>query len=524
MTISAHRSRLIWTPLLGWVLLSGSMAAAQDQTQSQQPPRGSSGTSVYGTLTPAPGPTPGVTPTPAEGTPAEGTTPGTTAAPAAGGTTTPGAGTTALPPPTLVQSLPSAGATIIDAPFGTSVPIILTAAQGGGGRGEELGITLGSFTLYPSIDITTGYDTNVFTVNPNSTSSGTSTPLIGSLYTTVAPTLELRSDWSNHAVHLLAGGLFGYYPNATTQNYTTYSLLADGKIDIRTDWFLTWGGGYRQSIEPLGTPNTTQASAPTVVNTIPLSFGINQKFSRFFYGFNGTATQLTYLSSSLPTAGTLTAADRGRWEYLEAFTLGYQLTEDFSIFLTPTLSQIRYLNPIDSLGQSRDSNAQTFGLGATYAFNAINSITGSVGYTTQTTGSLGATSSYVFSLAGSWNGYEPLLLRPNISRSIQQTPEGSYRNYISTVFGLDYSYSIHDEWTVVGGTTYTLADYQPIPGSGANPRTDAFFRAQIGLLYTLRPQVQFGPVFEYSQASTSDPTAGPTYSRETISMRLTAKR
>jgi hypothetical protein len=425
-----------------------------------------------------------------------------------------------------VQSLPATGTTIIDAPFGTSVPVIITAAQGGGTLGEELGISLGAFTLYPAIDMNVGYDTNVFTVNANqSASSGAAaTPLIGSLYTTIAPTLDLRSNWSNHAVHLLAGGLFGYYPNATSQNYQAYTLVADGKIDIRTDWFVTWGLGYKQSIEPLGTPNTTQASAPTVVNTIPLSLGLKQKFNRFYYEFNGTATRYSYLSSSLPTAGTLTPDDRGRWEYSEGLVLGYELTDDFSLFLAPNVNQIRYLNPVDSLGQSRDTNGQTLGIGATYSFNAINTLTGGIGYTSQNTGSLGQTSSFTFNLSGSWNGYEPLTLRPNIMRSIQQTPEGNYRNYVSTVFGLDYSYAIHNDWTMVGGLSYTLADYQPIPGSGANPRTDTFIRAQIGLLYTLRPQVQIGPVFEYSQASTTDPTIGPTYSREIFSVRLTARR
>ncbi len=532
MMISAHRSRLIWTPLVGWMLLSSSMAVAQEQSQQQQQQLqpatpGSGGTNVYGTLTPTPGGTPGQETTPAEGTPTQGTTTVITPAPAASGGTSGGGTTTqALPPLSLVQSLPSSGTTIIDAPFGTSVPVIVTAAQGGGNRGEDLGITLGSFTLYPAIDVNVGYDTNVFTTSSNqSASSGTAAqPLVATPYTTVAPTLDLRSDWSNHALHLLAGGIFGFYPNATTQNYQAYNLAADGKIDIRTDWFLSWGLGYRQSIEPLGTPNTTQATAPTVVNSIPLSLGLYQKFNRVFYSFNGTATQLTYASSTLPTAGTLTADDRARWEYGEALKIGYELSDDLSVFITPALSQVRYRTPVDSLGQSRDSDGQSLGIGATYKFDAINSLTGGVGYTSLNTGSLGTTSSYTFDLSGSWNGYQPLSLRPHVSRSIQQTPEGNFRNYVSTLFGMDFSYVVHDEWTLVGGLTYTLADYQPIQGTGANPRTDSFFRGQIGFLYSLRPQVQIGPMFEYSSGATTDPTTGPTYSREIFSIRLSARR
>jgi hypothetical protein len=535
MTISAHRSRLIWTPLLGWALLSGSMAAAQDRTSTQQQPAapGSGGTNVYGTLTPTPGTIPGVT-LPTEGTPAEGTTVLTPAPTATGGTTS-GTGTTpqALPPLTLVQSLPSTSSTIIDAPFGTSVPIFLSAAQGSGGAGRELGISLGSFILYPAIDVNVGYDNNVFTTNSNTTSStgtGTGTggsatqPLIGTLYTTVAPSLDLRSDWSNHSLHLLAGGLLAYYPNATTQNYQAYTLTADGKIDILTDTNLTWGVGFKQSIEPLGTPNATQASAPTIVDIIPLTFGFYQKFNRVFFGFTGTASKSTYISSTLPTAGSLTADDRGRWDYGETLTLGYEVNDNLSLTINPNLNQVRYLTPVDSLGQSRDSDGQGATLGAIYKFNEINSISGGIGYTSLKTGSLGATGTFLFNLSGSWNGYEPLFLRPNISRSIQQTPEGNYRNYISTTFGLDFSYVIHNEWTMVGGISYSIADYQPVDGLGATPRQDGFFRGQLGFLYSFRPQVQIGPVCEYTQGSTSIPGAGPTYNRQICSVRLTARR
>jgi hypothetical protein len=536
MTISAQQSRLIWTPLLGWALLSSSMVAAQDQTQQQQQVQpaapGSGGVNVYGTLTPTPG-APGTT-TPTETTPAEGTTVLTPAPPPAPTGTPSATVVPALPPLSAVQTLPSANQTIIDAPFGTSIPIVLAAGSGGGGgaSGGPDGISLGSFTLHSGLDINVGYDNNVFTQNPNATSSSTTSggsssstaPTTGTLYTTVAPVFDLVSDWSNHSLHLTTGALLGFYPNAPSQNYQAFQLGGDGRIDIRTDWSLIWGAAFRQSIEPLGTPNTTQASAPTVVNTIPLLLGMNQHFNRFFYGFNANATQTSYVSSSLPTTGTLTPDDRANTSYGETLTLGYDVTEDFSVSLNPGLNQVRYRTPINSLGQARDSDGQTVGLGATYRFNPINSLAGNIGYTTLKTGALGATSAMLFGLSGSWNGYEPLVLRPNISRSIQQTPEGNYRNYISTQFGLDYSYLIHEDWTLTGGISYTLADYQPIDGNGATPRQDAFFRGQIGFLYSLRPDVQIGPVFEYTQGSTSDPANGPTFSRQLFSVRLSARR
>src|SRR5438309_1378455 len=105
MTIGAHRSRLIWSPLVGWALLSCGMSTvhAQSPTQSDVDPS---------TVTPS---------VPAGG-----------AAPAIITTTSPDdsfrrgdprrTGTT-LPDITLsAPTVPSAGTTIVNAPFGSSVP------------------------------------------------------------------------------------------------------------------------------------------------------------------------------------------------------------------------------------------------------------------------------------------------------------------------------------------------------------------------------------------------------------------
>jgi hypothetical protein len=60
-------------------------------------------------------------------------------------------------------------------------------------------------------------------------------------------------------------------------------------------------------------------------------------------------------------------------------------------------------------------------------------------------------------------------------------------------------------------------------GSGTNPRTDYLFRGQVGLLYSIKPEIQIGPFFEYSQGSSTDST-GPSYARQIYSIRLIAKR
>lgn len=513
MTISVSRVQFIWSPVLGWALLTCSASLALAQIGATVPgvtvglpssPDTTSDSSRSGGGTPTnpndatPGGTPdAVTPVPT-----------VTAPPAI-----------PLPPGTTVQNpstqlIPGLSDTFaISGGAGRSV-------GGGGGppAGDELGITFGAFRLYPGIDITAGYDSNVFA---QSQSTGT----VASLSTVISPTLALRSEWLNHSINFLMGGGFGFYQSAPTQNYQNYYMIVDGRIDIRADWTLTYSAGYRRATEALGTPNVAFAQAPTVDESIPVSLSMNKKFNRGSIEAGVSATRSWFTDNSTITSQGLDAQSRNRTTYEEHFNVRYELSDDVSVFAGPSISQQRYEQAVDSVGQNRNSTSLGVSVGGAWNFNATSALQGSIGYTTNSSdGGLGTTSAYVFSLGGSWDGIPFLVLRPSLSRSIQETALSAYRNTTSTTVGFDFSYELEPEWSMVGGVSYSMADYNPIDGLGASPRTDSFTRGSLGLLYSLRPQLSIGPVVEFMQGSSTDPSNGPSYNRQIFSIRLSAKR
>ena len=178
--------------------------------------------------------------------------------------------------------------------------------------GSELGITVGAFTLFPSISLNLGYDDNVF---------ATTTQPVGSAVAVVTPTLVLQSEWLNHSVRLLANGGFGYYANAPTQNFQNYNLQADGKLDIRTDFYATGLIAFRRTTEALGTPNVSFAEQPTVVNSVPVELSLYQRFNRVFYQLSASATRETSWVS---------ASARSRCFRRSSLNLGY----DDNVFAT----------------------------------------------------------------------------------------------------------------------------------------------------------------------------------------------
>ena len=392
-------------------------------------------------------------------------------------------------------------------------------ASGGGGLTEtgELGIGLGSWLLFPALDVYAGYDSNVF---------ATAAPTSASGVTVWKPTVELRSDWSNHMLRFVGSGAFGFYPAATTQNFQNYGLVMDGKLDILTDFYLTGLVGVRRSTEALGTPNVSFAQAPTVVDSVPVEFGLYQKFSRFFYQLKGAAVKYWYYDYSTITSLGLPAASRNRTEYVEALTLGYEIVEGVNLFISPGLNQRVYAETVNIAGQQRDSTGYNLNFGGSMTVGKRTSLDATVGYTSQSYSADGSTTSAgTFLLTGTWNGYEPLIIRPAFSRSINESALSNYQNYISSTYGIDWIYDVHYPWKAIGGVSYTTADYTPVPGTGAAPRTDYFFKASIGALYEVRPQYSIGPVYEYTQGWTSDVAAGgPTFNRSLFSVRLVIRR
>ena len=138
------------------------------------------------------------------------TIPGVTGPATVGGTTLGSTSTTPVPktPSPIAPDNPLTPAPTMYSSTGQMLygaPLTLQTFAGGGESGDELGITYGAFTLYPSIDITAGYDNNVYAQN-----SATG-PTTGTLLTTLVPQVALQSNWLRHSMRGVLGAGFGFY-------------------------------------------------------------------------------------------------------------------------------------------------------------------------------------------------------------------------------------------------------------------------------------------------------------------------
>ena len=383
---------------------------------------------------------------------------------------------------------------------------------------EELGIPLGSFRLYPTLDVRAGYDTNVF-----ASSAGQQT---GSAYEAIRPSLDVRSDWNNHMLNFGGYGAFGFFNSAASQNYQNFGFNTDGRLDIYRDWYLTGNAAFTGTTELLGTPDVAQSVSPSVVYALPINLGMFQRFSRLFYQVNAGYTALRYSDFSQLNTSALPGGSRDRNIFGESLRTGYELRDGFDVWVQGALNQRRYLQFVNIAGQQRDSDGWTVTGGSTLDLGGISKLEGFVGYSQQNYFSAGVTTgTVVFGLSGAWNGYQPLVVLPFVIRSINETVYTNYQDYVSTTIGAEFNYTLHSDWQLNAGAAYSRLDYTPVPGTtGSFQHSDNFYRVALGLLYAFQPQFQIGPLYEFSAANGPDPNTSQNFTRHVIMLRFVAKR
>ena len=247
----------------------------------------------------------------------------------------------------------------------------------------ELGIPLGSFRLYPTLDVRAGYDTNVFASSGGQQS--------GSAYEAIRPSLDVRSDWNNHMLNFGAYGAFGFYNSAASQNYQNFGFSTDGRVDIQRDWNVSASAAFTGTTEPLGTPDVAQSLSPSVVYAVPLNLGMYQRFNRVFYQANASATALRYSDFSQLNTNALPAGSRDINQFGESLRTGYELRDGFDVWVQGALNQRRYLQHINIVGQQRDSDGWTAVAGSTLELSGVSKLEGFVGYSQQNYFSAGIT-------------------------------------------------------------------------------------------------------------------------------------
>lgn len=232
-----------------------------------------------------------------------------------------------------------------------------------------LGLRAGSFLLYPSVELSTGYDSN-----PQHVPNGP-----GSSLFVIAPELQVQSDWSRHSLTADIKGTYdGYGANLTPSlNRPYFDSTIDGRIDVLRNTQILVENRFLLSTDNPGSPNLQAGLAKLPIYTdVGGTLGLAQTFNRLQITVKGTFDRTTYGNSDLTDGEVISNADRNYNQYGGTLRAAYEIDPGLKPFIEIGGDDRVYDQGIDASGVQRDSTGSSVKVGAD--LNLRGSLTGEI--------------------------------------------------------------------------------------------------------------------------------------------------
>lgn len=276
-----------------------------------------------------------------------------------------------------------------------------------------LGITVGSYRLFPSVSTTVAYDDNIY---------NRSSPSISDGYGRLAPSVDLRSLWARHSLILGADGEFRRYFKTTSENSDQFGANLAGRLDISNDSLLFVTGSLARRIEQRGTGgDILLAGGPNTYDQKSVGMKLRATPGRLLVEVQGDTSRYDYLDNR----NGATIVDLSFRNFLSksvGVRAGYAVSPGAYLFVDAGKNWSRYPNSAGLI--DRASNGYTLNGGLRLDVNPLIGGELSVGYIKQNFRSpvFNDVNGLGYSAAIFWNPTSFVSLRLAANRSVQRAP------------------------------------------------------------------------------------------------------
>jgi len=224
----------------------------------------------------------------------------------------------------------------------------------------QLGLRAGAFLVLPAVEVTGAYDTNPARV-PNARAS---------FFSTIAPEVLAKSDWSRHEVTAALRGSYTTYDQAPELDRPSLDGKVTGRLDVLRNTSLIGEGTLVVGTDNPGSPNV-QAGVTRfpIFTTLGASAGVTQRFNRIEVTAKGTAERTEYQDSSFTDGTTGSNADRDYNRFGGTLRTSYDLMPGLKPFVEVSADSREHDIAVDRFGLQRDSTGWTLKGGSTFEFS-----------------------------------------------------------------------------------------------------------------------------------------------------------
>lgn len=373
---------------------------------------------------------------------------------------------------------------------------------------DPVGVRIGSFVLFPEVEIGGSYYSNVLR-SPAPESD---------VAADVRPAARLVSNWRRHALELRGTSTLSFYDEFQSEDERAYLLEARGRLDITRRTNLQAFAARELSQESRSAIDANAAGDRANLTQTRGGATLSHRFNRLTLQLRGSVSDFAYSDVQV---GNVTQSNRDR-NYVqteEAVRATWEFKPTLFGFAEVAVNQRRFEAVAQSDGLSRDSDGQRYRVGVGFG-NTGQILRGeiAVGYGRQTPreGQLDEIDGIIIDANLAWRLSELTTVSFNARSDVSETTTAGSGGVFTRAAGVEVRHAFRPHLVGTAGFTYTDQDYVGVPIDEHEIRGD------IGLDYYLsREAILFG---RYRHTSFTSNSPGASYESDEVHLGVRLRR
>lgn len=372
---------------------------------------------------------------------------------------------------------------------------------------QPVGIRVGSFVLFPTLEVGGGGTDNVFRSATSRTSDMFAEASAGS---------TLASNWRRHALELRIQNTRSFYQDYTTENDNRLEAQARGRLDISRRTNVAADVAYSYGKEARGSvnsPTSTTGDRPTLIQR-RAGIEANHRINRLTLQLRGAVTETEYgsVETTDPLTGVPTTSSGRERNYVQreiGGRAGWQFNPNLQLYADVVLNNRTHEAPNAGDGILRNSDGYRAQLGA--AFDKRGMLQGEVsaGYASQTPDDprLKTVSGFIYNGKLSWQPTGLTEVIVTATSDIGETTLAGSAGALTRQTGVEVRHALRRYIILIAGASYAVASF------GDSPVRETSTVERLGLEYYLSRETALLAGY---QRTDFDTNAGNGYTDNTV--------
>jgi hypothetical protein len=375
---------------------------------------------------------------------------------------------------------------------------------------EALGTSIGTFSLFPRLQLDNENSDNVFAVE---------TGPVSDWAFHARPSATVNSNWSRHQLNAYVRGDFIRNEKYHSENANNWSVGGTGRIDVLRDFNIALGTDYIKTIEPRTSSNTAvSARDPIRYDQAQAYLSTTRIVGRTKLTVRGDVQSYNYKDGFDLNGNVIDQDARDRINSSLQGRVDYAVSPATALFVAVTGNKRNY-DTSTVATPTRDSNGYELLTGVNFELGAVVRGEVAVGYVSQSFDNAAYNEIHGFGSRTrlEWFPTELTTVTATASRAIEDAGVVGAGGYLSSDLGLNVDHELLRNLILSASVKYANDDYNGID------REDERTEFALGGNYLLNRNLGLTLRYYHTKQSSDGTSSGPSYTVNRVALSLTTQ-